>query len=268
MKKFGLIGHPIEHSQSPALFRAAYAGKYQYDLIQGAEFEASWQSFLDEYDGINVTAPFKENAFAKADCPSAECQLIGATNLLVKTKNGIEAYNSDFRGVDALLREENDRLAKAGERPLRTALIVGCGGAAKAAAAAAYILEMDVTIANRSVDKAKAFAEHLELFGVCRPCSAGGSVRACGLDEMPSCDLTIYCLPMAIPGIESLKTRVFLEANYRDPAYSQEFFSSDVINAAKTVYICGSRWLIAQAQTGYSLLTGEQPDSEAISNTL
>ena len=65
MKKFGLIGHPIAHSQSPALFKAGYGGKYAYDLIEGEDFEASYQNFLDSYDGINVTAPFKEKAFAK-----------------------------------------------------------------------------------------------------------------------------------------------------------------------------------------------------------
>lgn len=262
MKKFGLIGYPIEHSQSPKLFRAAYAGKYQYDLIEGAEFETSWHRFLDEYDGINVTAPFKELAYAKADCPSQECQIIGATNLLVKTRNGIEAFNSDFRGVDAILREENTRLASMGERPLRSALIVGCGGAAKAAAAAAYLLEMDVTIANRTIEKAEEFAQRLGLIGIYRPCSAGGSIRVCGLDSMPDCDITIYCLPMAIDGVESLRTRFFMEANYRNPAYSEQSF------AEKTIYINGSRWLAMQAKTGYELFTGETPDSEAIMNTL
>ena len=34
MKKFGLIGHPISHSLSPALFKAAYGGKYAYELIE------------------------------------------------------------------------------------------------------------------------------------------------------------------------------------------------------------------------------------------
>ena len=65
MIKFGLIGHPIEHSASPALFAKAYGGRWQYDLIEGEDFEASWQRFLDEYQAINITAPFKEAAFRK-----------------------------------------------------------------------------------------------------------------------------------------------------------------------------------------------------------
>ena len=103
--KFGLIGHPIARSLSPGLFKSAYDGKYPYDLIQGEDFEESYQRFLDGYDGINVTAPFKELAFAKADIISEECRLAKATNLLVKTPEGVKAYNSDLLGVRLWLQE-------------------------------------------------------------------------------------------------------------------------------------------------------------------
>ena len=55
--KFGLIGDPISHSQSPELFRRAYYGKYCYDLIEGKYFEESYSKFLKGYEAINVTAP-------------------------------------------------------------------------------------------------------------------------------------------------------------------------------------------------------------------
>ena len=103
--RFGLIGHPIAHSLSPALFKAGYDGKYPYDLIQTDDFEQAYSRFLDGYDGINVTAPFKELAFAKADILSEECRLIRATNLLVKTPEGVKAYNSDYLGVRMWLQE-------------------------------------------------------------------------------------------------------------------------------------------------------------------
>ena len=127
MKQFGLIGHPIARSLSPGLFKAAYDGKYPYDLIQGEDFETSYQTFLDSYDGVNVTAPFKELAYAKADIISDECRLARATNLLVKTPEGIKAYNSDLLGVRLWLQETSSK----------TVLISGCGGAGRAAAAAA-----------------------------------------------------------------------------------------------------------------------------------
>ena len=108
--KFGLIGHPIEHSLSPALFRAGYDGRYPYELIQTPDFEEAYARFLTDYDGINVTAPFKELAIRKADILSDECQAIGATNLLVNTPEGVKAYNSDYLGVRLWIKMVSDGL--------------------------------------------------------------------------------------------------------------------------------------------------------------
>ena len=105
MKKFGLIGHPIAHSLSPALFDAAFNGKYSYDLIEEKDFEKAYERFLEEYDAINVTAPFKEKAFLMADSSDNDCQAIGAANILHKddTDGLVSAYNSDVDGVTGAL---------------------------------------------------------------------------------------------------------------------------------------------------------------------
>ena len=147
MKKFGLIGHPIAHSLSPALFKAAYGGRYTYDLIEEEVFEKAYIRFLDSYDGINVTAPFKEEAYRKADIITDECKAVGATNLLVKTPEGVVAYNSDFLGVRKWLIEVSERLDS--NENIKV-LIAGYGGAGKAAAAAAHSLGMEVSIINRT----------------------------------------------------------------------------------------------------------------------
>ena len=52
--KFGLIGHPIEHSMSPTLFRAGYNGRYPYELIETPDLEEAYARFIQEYDGSNV----------------------------------------------------------------------------------------------------------------------------------------------------------------------------------------------------------------------
>ena len=135
--RFGLIGHPIEHSLSPALFKAGYDGMYPYDLIITEDFEEAYKRFLEGYDGINVTAPFKELALRKADIISEECRLVGATNLLIKTPEGIAAYNSDFRGLVTIFRGLKGDEKRTPFHPLsdheKTVLIVGAGGAGKAA---------------------------------------------------------------------------------------------------------------------------------------
>jgi len=214
MDKFGLIGHPIAHSSSPALFTAAYGGKYRYELIETPDFDQAWARFLADYKAINVTAPFKGDAFARVDWRSPESERVGATNLVVKTPDGTKAYNSDYRGVKALLE------------PLgcRTAAVIGFGGAGKAALAAAEDLGLDTRLYR-----------HAEV--------AGGV----------SADVIIYTLPRTVEGIDRLDCAHLLEANYKDPCL-----------AGRPGYIPGSAWLLAQAVTGYALMTGEQPDAAAM----
>ena len=94
--KFGLIGYPIEHSLSPKLFDAAYKnGKDSYELIEGSSFEDAFARFLEGYEGINVTAPFKELAYQRADSADSICKLIEASNRRVKKGDSIVAHNSD-----------------------------------------------------------------------------------------------------------------------------------------------------------------------------
>ena len=47
MARFGLIGNPIAHSKSPALFKAAYSGEDSYELIEAESLEVSMDKFLN-----------------------------------------------------------------------------------------------------------------------------------------------------------------------------------------------------------------------------
>lgn len=247
MDKFGLIGYPIKKSLSPMLFKEAYHGRWQYDLIEGEDFEASWQTFLDSYKGINITAPFKELAYARADILCPECKVIGATNLVVKTPEGLVAHNSDYSGVKRCIGDEG----VAG-----TALVVGCGGAGKAAAVAALDLGLDLIVINRTPEKAVEFARHLEGF-------YPGRVQARPFEEMNAaasgCAVTIYTLPLAIEGTESLRCPVVMEANYKNPTFNAEVLAQEGCR-----YVPGKKWHLMQAVLGYEYFTGEVPDIEAM----
>lgn len=182
-KKFGIIGDPVAHSLSPALFQAAYGGKYAYELIEGADFDLSWQRFLDGYAGINVTAPFKLAALERVDLPSPECVRIGATNLVVKNPEGTTAFNSDYRGVKELLA------------PLSrgSAAVIGFGGAGKAALAAAEDLGFTTSLFR-----------HGEIHS---------GVRA---------DVILYTLPCPAEGVDRFECDCLIEANYKDPTFTGE----------------------------------------------
>ena len=279
--KFGLIGHPIAHSLSPALFKAGYDGKYPYELIETADFEDAYRRFLESYDGINVTAPFKELAYAKADILSEECKVIKATNLLVKTPEGIKAYNSDYLGVRRWLSEVAEGLKRTPPTPSSwapppaargvarfsspqppltavKALIVGLGGAGKAAAAAAESLEMEVIRMNRTIkdERTKSLSDFRECFR--------------------EADIVIYNIPAAIPGLSGLtdedfgagKPKYILEANYKNPSFDEGFIRKMKKANPLAEYTSGKTWLLYQALTGYELFTGEKPDLGRMSAVL
>ena len=284
MKKFGLIGYPIKGSLSPTLFRAGYGGKYPYDLIENADLEAAYRKFLDEYDGVNITAPYKEDAFRKADIIDPVCQRIGATNLTVKTPEGIHAYNSDYIGIRRSLIEtalgcipEDETDINAGitdffgHRP--DALVVGCGGAGKAAAVAAAGLGMKTCLMNRTAARAEKIALELPEYGFyVKP-----------LDDFMQmfmkCDVIIYTLPESIQGIQALESgelppqkdtgkKIILEANYKTPAFSPEAMSRLQKTCPGIRYVSGLRWLLHQAAGGYELFTGEVPDFRAMEKAI
>lgn len=254
--KFGLIGHPIAHSLSPALFKAGYSGRYPYDLIETSDFEEAYLRFLNEYDGINVTAPFKELAYSKADIISEECRLIGATNLLVKTPEGVAAYNSDFRGLLYWLNTVTNN--QPGETK---ALIVGLGGAGKAAAIAAWKAGLEVTLMNRDITKAEDIAVRLGSRSTVRPLTEFTE----GFNES---DVVIYNLPVKLPELENLskikdggnRKKHLLEANYKNPSFHKELLENLKKSGIDIEYHSGLTWLLMQAVTGYELFTGEKPD--------
>ena len=264
MKRFGLIGHPVAGSFSPKLFEAAYGGRYPYDLIEGAEFGASWQRFLDEYDGINITAPFKQDAFRAVDALSDDARLCGAVNLAVKTPAGIVGYNTDVAGVVLAVREASRPSDAQPVIPgltgnlLKEALVVGCGGAGRAAAVAALRLGCRVTLANRTPSRAAALTRF-------------PSTTSIGCDWIPapsaptpsppartrpnlSPDLVIYTVPGPMDGFPEFPEAIVLEANYRTPC----------LKGCGRTYISGLRWLLFQAVAGYEIFTGETPDADAM----
>ena len=240
--KFALIGHPVAGSLSPRLFAAAYDGRYPYDLIDRECFEDAWRLFLEQYDGINVTAPFKQDAFARVDVLSEEARRTGAVNLVVKKADKLGGYNTDVDGIVLAVKECG--------LPVADALVVGTGGAARAAIVAAQKLGCRVSVTGRSEEKAAALAAHFGCQTI--PWEGWGAHRP---------GLVIYTLPggAPVPAGLNFAAAVVLEAEYKKPALS---------GLPCKAYIPGQRWLLWQAAAGYELFTGEKPNMENLLNAL
>jgi shikimate dehydrogenase len=172
--RYAVFGNPIKHSRSPQIHSAfaAQTGQqlsYRTQLVELGHFaEAAQAFFAGGGKGLNITVPFKLDAFAFATELSGRARRAGAVNTLAaQADGGIYGDNTDGVG---LVRDIEQNLAWeiAGKR----LLILGAGGAVRG------ILEpllkrhpALVVIANRSVDKAQQLAREFADLGEVRACS-------------------------------------------------------------------------------------------------
>jgi shikimate dehydrogenase len=154
MPRLAVIGHPVAHSRSPAMQNAALAAlglgeEWRYEAIDVAPegFEARVRAMPGEgFAGANVTVPHKLAALGLADTASEMAREIGAANTLIFSPSGIVAHNTDAGGLIAALPAQPQ-----GQR----ALVLGAGGAARAAVWALGAAGAGVDIWNRTPARAE-----------------------------------------------------------------------------------------------------------------
>ena len=160
----GVAGQPIAHSLSPAI-HGAWITAAGLDAAYRAFGPADADGFADLVDqgrrgalrGLNVTAPFKEQALALADGASETARACGAANLLVFEDGRVRADSTDGLGLMAALAEQAPDLDVRG----RLVVVLGAGGAARAAAAALKAAGAGVGVLNRTAERARALADDL-----------------------------------------------------------------------------------------------------------
>ncbi len=135
--RFAVIGNPIAHSKSPLLHGAAYAAlglPHVYEKLATTELELPERVAAlraGTWAGLNVTVPHKTNVLALVDEIDPSARTTGAANTLVRAPSGVvRAHNTDAPAlVEELARLTGSRDAFRG----RSALVLGSGGAARAA---------------------------------------------------------------------------------------------------------------------------------------
>jgi shikimate dehydrogenase len=158
---YGVLGHPIAHSRSPAMQNAAFAhhgldAVYVALPVEPDALDAALRgAHALGFDGLNVTVPHKAAAARACARVDPTAAAIGAVNTLRRIASGWEGFNTDAPACLSLLEA-------AGASPGARALVVGAGGAARAVAWALARLGADVTIAARRVEAAEALAASLQ----------------------------------------------------------------------------------------------------------
>lgn len=166
--RYAVIGHPVDHSRSPAIHTAFAKQTGQsmvYELLPAAAdaFEPTVAGFFaDGGAGLNVTLPFKQAAAGYAETLSERARLAGAVNTLIRTDAGtVHGDNTDGVG---LLRDLSHRLGV----DIRGAriLILGAGGAVRGVVPV-LLAERPAAlhIANRTPDKALEIARDVRALG-------------------------------------------------------------------------------------------------------
>jgi len=263
---YAVMGNPINHSKSPQI-HSAFAEQTQQDLIYTAilvpleKFNDEANNFFRTGRGLNVTVPFKEDAWQYADTYSSRALRAGAVNTLIKKDDGsIHADNTDGIGMvrDIVI---NNGCDIAGKR----VLVLGAGGAVRG------ILEpvleekpLEVVVANRTVSKAEALAADF---------SDLGKITGCGFDQIDGqFDLIINgtsaSLSGELPPIP--ETAIYLETTCYDMMYGAEqtVFNqwAQSLNAAAT--IDGLGMLVEQAAESFNAWRGVRPDSTPVINNI
>ena len=160
LKKFAVIGSPIDHSLSPkihSIFAKELGIEMTYEAInvEPMHFDASVNRLFDEgYAGLNVTLPLKELAFNFADELTEDSNLSGSVNTLWKEDGIIHGDSTDGRGLVRDLQEKKINLKN------KEIVILGAGGSAKAIIPS--LLREDpkrISIGNRTLAKAEELIE-------------------------------------------------------------------------------------------------------------
>jgi shikimate dehydrogenase len=162
MNWVGLIGSGISYSVSPAMHNAAFAAlgiDWNYTLInvRSPDLEATLQALRsDPWMGANVTIPHKQAVIPLLDELSPRAGLCGAVNTIIRCGSKLHGENTDIDGF----RQHLDELGWLSEPG--PALILGAGGAARAAALTLLEQRFTVTMLARTPGRAGAFHAALD----------------------------------------------------------------------------------------------------------
>jgi shikimate dehydrogenase len=259
---YAVVGHPVGHSKSPLIHRcfARQTGQHidyvRIDIPPG-QFEERLRDFHARGGlGVNVTLPYKLEAFEFADRLTGRARSAGAVNTLAWRTDGIVlGDNTDGAGLVADL-ENNLGVALLGRR----ILVLGAGGAARGALGP--LLERGpsgLVIANRTVEKAITLADQ---FG------AAGNVSASAFDALTGrfdivVNATSASLAGELPPVP--ETVVDAETVCYDMMYGKgrTVFLQWASERGAAVLADGAGMLVEQAAESFELWRGVRPDTGA-----
>lgn len=261
MEVYGLIGDPVDHSASPALFDAAFeatdidACYVTFPVRASALSTAIAGAAALGIEGLNVTTPHKTAILEYVE-PDVTAERVGAVNTIAFDDDPPRATNTDARGFERLLMDLDLTPGRA--------LVLGAGGAAHAYTDALQSAGWSMTIANRTPAAARRLAAgRRQASGM--PLEAAGAIA-------PEVDLIVNAttVGMGEPSQSPLPSGVIdadhtvIDAVY-DPLETALLRDARAVGATT---VDGHRLLLEQAVAAFSFWHGDNPPREAMAAAL
>ena len=268
----GVIGHPIEHSQSPKMHNASFAANglnYAYVALDVAPERLSVGVaglVALGFEGFNVTMPHKEKIIPLLDALDETAEISGAVNTVAIQDGALKGMNTDGSGfVEACAEVGVDFEG-------RRILLLGAGGAG-AAVATAVLGEnaRELVIANRTVSRARDLKTKLERAGF----DAKLSVRSIeGIEDTVTRVDTIVNTtylgmkegdPLPVSGESLDPGKVVCDVVYRSEGDTELLSRARALGAR---VVSGERMLLYQGVQAQRIWTGTEPNVEVMSDAI
>ena len=260
LARFAVIGNPIAHSLSPEIhlaFAAETSRQLTYEklLAEVDGFDATVSEFFDDQGaGLNVTAPFKGDAFNFVTERDSVAEAAGAVNTIAASNDGFIGYNTDGIGL------VND--LKRLEWPISGSkvLVIGAGGAAQGIILPLLQNEAEITVANRTLTKAEALRV------------AFPKISVNSFNELTDgWDVVINATAAGWhqQGL-AIQDRVFQHAHCYDLGYQRDGQTPFILKVEKSAASCsdGLGMLVEQAAAAFEIWHGIKPSTAPVLNGL
>jgi 3-dehydroquinate dehydratase/shikimate dehydrogenase len=259
---FAVVGNPVAHSWSPRVHGMALKAAH-LDAVYVALEPQSFERFLELADdpsfrGFSVTAPFKEKAAERASTRDSATEATHAANTLVRESRGWRALNTDVPAIQETLERAFQAHGAQPGRPVALGaahtLVLGTGGAARAALQAVRQASGRATVCGRDAERARALAREM-------------SCASCAWSELGGVayDVLVHCTPMgslADPGRLALPAEWIRPRTLVLDAVYRPIRTPLLVEAVKRgcTAVPGGEWFVRQARAQFKLFTGHDAD--------
>jgi shikimate dehydrogenase len=270
-KRLGILGFPLGHTLSPIMHGAA---------LQKLGIDATFQAWptppdqlaeavrklrSDDHLGASVTLPHKQAVIPMMDGLDQWAEEIGAVNCIVNRDGKLSGYNTDADGFIRALKAE-----AAFDPAGSSAVLIGAGGAARASAFALRRAGVQrLTIANRTLERARALADDLRR-GRFRP-SAIELDRDALADVVPYADLIVNATSVGMAGGAAPSASPVSADLISDRALAYDLVYAPTVTPflreaekAGARAVGGLSMLVYQGVEAFRLWTGQDPPADVM----